>query len=114
MNVIGSGAAYDAAVIDSSPSRLSDHGCPKHIDPVNNLPLDSSKLLIVTGEMDQVLNDDMTKELRIEGEKRGAKVFVGSDFAHPFMDQDRDTHLNRMRLIKAHLLGNKNASKDEH
>lgn len=113
MNVIGSSAAYDAAAIDSSPSRLSDYGCPAYIDPVNNLPLDSSKLLIVTGEMDQVLNDDMTKELRIEGEKRGARVFVGSDFAHPFMDKDRDTHQKRMSLIKEHLLGGKKASKDD-
>ena len=114
LNVIGSGAVFDAAVIDSSPSRLSDNGCPARIDPINNLPLDSSKLLIITGGMDQVLNDDITKELRIEGQKRGATVFTGNNFAHPFMDQNRETHLKRMNLIKEYLIGEKKASIEEH
>jgi hypothetical protein len=64
--------------------------------------------------MDQVLNNDMTNELRIEGQKRGATVFVGNDFAHPFMDQNRETHMKRMNLIKEHLFGGKEVSTDEY
>jgi alpha/beta superfamily hydrolase len=98
MNAIGSGIQYDLAVIDSSPSKFSDYGCPEKIDPVNNLPADASKIFIITGKKDQVLNSEMTSLLRVEGEKRGAKVLDGN-FSHPYMDRDQIAHNARMNVI---------------
>lgn len=94
LNAIGSGITYDLAVIDSSPSKFSDHGCPERIDPINNLPNDASKLFVITGKKDQVLSSKMTSSLRIEAEKRGGKVLDG-DFNHPYMD--RDLHMRKFR-----------------
>lgn len=105
LNVIGAGAEYDAAVIDSSPSFLSEHGCPERIDPIGNLPTDSSKILIITGKKDPVLNEAMTSKLRESASIKGAKVISGEDFSHPFMDQSITTHNKRMDLVLGHLLG---------
>jgi alpha/beta superfamily hydrolase len=110
MNVIGSGAIYDAAVIDSSPSTLSNYGCPKRIDPVSNVPDDSQKLLIITGKKDTVLNEAQTSELRILAESHGARTINDDDFAHPFMDRNFMTHQKRMQLVLDHLL---NAGKSD-
>ncbi|MEW8004946.1 MAG: alpha/beta fold hydrolase [Candidatus Thiodiazotropha sp.] len=100
MNAIGSGVEYDSAVIDSSPSRFSDFGCPESIDPVNNLPDDARKIFVITGKMDQVLNSDMTSPLRIEAQQRGAKVLDGENFSHPYMDKSLEAHNARSKLIK--------------
>lgn len=98
-NVIGSGIAFDKAVIDSSPSRLSTHGCPQRVDPAENLPKDSSKLFVITGKRDQVMGDDMTEELRKLAGKKGARTIHGKHFAHPFMDSSSEIHQERMNLI---------------
>ena len=99
LNAIGSGVHFDKAVIDSSPSKFSNYGCPEKIDPINNLPKDASKILVITGQIDSVLKPTMTSELRVLAEKSGAKVFDGKDYAHPFMDRDAVIHEERMRRI---------------
>jgi len=98
LNAIGSGVKFDLAVIDSSPSKFSDHGCPENIDPINNLPDDASKLFVITGKKDQVLNSEMTALLRTEAEKRGANVLDGN-FSHPYMDRDPKARRIRMKAI---------------
>lgn len=105
LNVIGAGVEYDSAVIDSSPSRLSEYGCPERVDPIVNLPVDSGKLLVITGKRDQVLSESMTSKLREAASAKGAKVVSGEDFAHPYMDQNITIHNKRMGLIIDHLLG---------
>ncbi|WP_316369074.1 alpha/beta hydrolase [Candidatus Thiodiazotropha sp. CDECU1] len=100
MNAIGSGVDHDAALIDSSPSRFSDFGCPERVDPVNNLPDDASKIFVITGKKDQVLNSNMTAPLRVEAQKRGAKVLDGEDLSHPYMDRSLDAHNARTKLIQ--------------
>lgn len=105
MNTIGSGVEFDAAVIDSAPSRLSSYGCPDRIDPVNHLSETSSaKLLIITGKRDQVLGPKDTRELREKAAAMGAKTYDGENFAHPYMDRIYDVHLQRARLVQEHLL----------
>ncbi|MES9977036.1 MAG: alpha/beta fold hydrolase [Candidatus Thiodiazotropha sp.] len=99
MNAIGSGAEYDSAIIDSSPSKFSGYGCPETIDPVNNLPHDASKIFVITGKKDQVLDSDMTSLLRIEAQQRGARVLDGDDFSHPYMDRDPVAHSARTKLV---------------
>ena len=103
-NIIGSGIDFDRGTIDSSPSRLSPHGCPVRIDPVENLPKDSSKLYVITGKQDQVLGDNMTQELREAARAKGAKTIHDEDFAHPFMDSSLAIHQKRMDLIMEFLL----------
>ena len=105
MNVIGSGIDFDAAVIDSAPSRLSSYGCPESIDPVNHLSeATASKLLIITGQRDQVLGPKDTRELREKAEALGAKTVDGAEYAHPYMDRDYFVHLERQRLVEEFLL----------
>ena len=41
----------------------------------------------------------MTSELRDLAESRGAKVFDGKDYAHPFMDLNPVIYQDRMRRI---------------
>ena len=99
LNAVGSGAKFDRAVIDSSPSRFSIYGCPEEIDPVNNLPEDSSDIFIITGEADQVLKPSSTSELRELAKSKGAMTYNGKSYAHPFMDADPATHDDRMSRV---------------
>ena len=98
-NVIGSGAQFDRAVIDSSPSRLSPHGCPERIDPSENIPVDANNILVITGEKDSVLGPEMTSEFRDRAEQKGAAVFNGSNYAHPFMDSSYEIHNERLNRV---------------
>ncbi|ODN65784.1 alpha/beta hydrolase [Methylophaga muralis] len=98
-NVIGSGVQFDRAVIDSSPSRLSPHGCPERIDPAENIPADAKNLLVITGEIDSVLGNDMTSEFRERAEQKGAIVFHGPNYAHPFMDSSHEIHNERLNRV---------------
>ena len=55
LDAVGITAEYDAAVIDSSPSRISPLGCPEEYDPINHLPIDASGIKIVIGLRDRVV-----------------------------------------------------------
>jgi len=106
-NVIGSGVQFDRAVIDSSPSRLSPHGCPERIDPAENIPNEAKNLLVITGEIDYVLGPDMTSEFRELAEQKGATVFNGSNYSHPFMDSSHEIHNERLNRVIDFLDGSK-------
>ena len=99
MNAIGSGIEYDAAVIDSCPSKFSPYGCPEKIDPINNLPEDASKIFVITGKEDQVTKPDMTSEFRVAAQQNKAKVFDGNEYAHPFRDKSTAIHRERMKKV---------------
>ncbi|MCC5796669.1 MAG: alpha/beta hydrolase [Methylophaga sp.] len=98
-NVIGSGVQYDRAVIDASPSRLSPHGCPEWLDPAENIPDDAKNLLVITGEIDSVLGPEMTSEFRERAEQKGASVYNGSNYGHPFMDSSHEIHNERLNRV---------------
>ena len=100
LNVIGSGIDFDAAVIDSSPSRLSTYGCPKDIDPAENLPEDASRLMVITGDRDQVLGENMTGELRRLAREKGAHIIKEANYAHPFMDASDSIHHERLGRVR--------------
>lgn len=105
MNAIGNGAPFHAAVIDSAPSRLSDRGCPEHIDPVAQFPLDRpERLLVMTGDRDTVLDEGMTGPLREAAQRAGARTRRSDQLGHPFMDGPQ-AHALRVRLVREHLLG---------
>jgi pimeloyl-ACP methyl ester carboxylesterase len=90
-------------IIDSTPARLSDYGCPPEYDPVNHLPNDCRHCLFITGEQDRVVSMSMSRELVDEAEQRGASLHHDAVFAHPFMDRNRSVHQRRMRLIHNYL-----------
>lgn len=99
LNVIGSNVDFDRAVIDSSPSRLSTHGCPKEIDPAENVPDDATNIMFITGGIDPVTGPEMTSELIKLGKQRGATVFEGPDYSHPFMDKEVHVHTERLERV---------------
>ena len=106
MNVIGSGVDFDAAVIDSSPSRMSVHGCPESIDPVRYLSRAvAPRIMVVTGKQDQVLPAGQTRELREQAASMGSRTVDGASFAHPFMDASWQIHQKRASLVRNYLLG---------
>lgn len=101
LNVVGSGVVADRVVIDSTPSRVSYFGCPESYDPVENLPQDSSRLLIIAGELDRVVPPRNSQELRDVARARGARTELFPDYAHPFMDAELLVALSRIELIKS-------------
>jgi len=84
-------------VIDSTPSRLSDYGCPAAHDPVNNLPRDTSNLLVIAGARDQVVKPGTSRELLELAEDRGATVRRDPAWGHPFMDSHTPRRLEVVR-----------------
>jgi len=97
----------DRIIVDSSPGRLSDYGCPSEYDPVNHLPADCSQCLFITGAKDRVVTGSMSRELVDTARQRGAAVLHDAHFAHPFMDHDLSVHRRRLQLIENYLLHNR-------
>jgi alpha-beta hydrolase superfamily lysophospholipase len=84
-------------VIDSTPSRLSDYGCPATHDPVNNLPRDAGNLLVIAGAKDRVVKPGASRELLERAEDRGATVHRDPAWGHPFMDSHTRSRLETVR-----------------
>jgi predicted esterase len=80
-------------VIDSTPSRLSDYGCPAAHDPVNNQPRDTGHLLVIAGARDQVVKPGTSRELLELAQVRGATVLLEPAWGHPFMDNHTQQRL---------------------
>lgn len=94
----------DRVVIDSSPSRLSTYGCPASYDPINHLPLDCSNFMFIVGKRDRVVTSDMSQEIVVKAQQRGARVLTDPEYAHPFMDSSWNTRQRRMSAIEDFLL----------
>ena len=92
------------AVIDSTPSRLSDYGCPDGYDPVNNLPQDSSDFLFIAGDRDPVVKAESSRELLERAQLAGASVLRDPLFSHPFMDRTPQQHKRRRQTVESFLL----------
>lgn len=105
LNVIGTGVAFDRAVIDSTPATISGYGCPAPYDPVANLPDDSSGLLLIAGDRDLVVPIEDSLPLLEAGAVRGAQVWHAPDLAHPFMDRDPAVSRQRLQRIQSFLAG---------
>lgn len=104
LNLIGSGAEFRRAVIDSSPARVSDFGCPEGYDPIKNFPENASDLLVIAGAADEVVPSSDVEPLMELAEARGGKAVLGATFGHPFMDsaqaQEQRTELVRSFLTE--------------
>lgn len=97
----------DRIVIDSTPSRLSDYGCPPSYDPVNHLPANCSNYMFIVGQQDRVVNLPMSRDMLEVARQRGAQIVMDNEFSHPFMDSGWAVHQRRMRLIEQYLLQQK-------
>jgi alpha/beta superfamily hydrolase len=104
LNSVGATDQYDAAVIDSSPSRISPLGCPESYDPVNHLPAEALRIKIIIGERDRVVLPTEMAELERTAKGRGAFVLRSPDFAHPFQDASREIHRRRFQAVADFLL----------
>ncbi len=104
LNVIGTGVDYDRAVIDSTPSTVSNYGCPQRYDPVVNLPADASRLLLIAGERDRVVTAEDSAWLLDTAAARGAHTERSPEFAHPFMDKDPAVAKARRQRIHTFLV----------
>lgn len=98
-DAVGAGGDYDALILDSAPSRISGLGCPEEYDPVNNLPIDASRLMLIIGLRDQVVPPLDIEEMSQILEQRGARVVKSSEFDHPLMDQDSAVRRRRLELV---------------
>ncbi len=104
LNAVGRSQMYMRLVVDSSPSRISDFGCPERYDPVAHLPEDSSRLMIISGAKDQVVAPSQMDELvRVGGSRRG-RVLLDNEFAHPYQDFSDAIHRRRQNEVAAFLL----------
>jgi pimeloyl-ACP methyl ester carboxylesterase len=101
----GAGAVFDRAVIDSTPSIVSNYGCPQRYDPMRNLPEDASRMLFISGAGDRVVPAEDSALLLDAAELRDARVVRSPDFAHPFMDKDPAVASKRRQLILNFLTG---------
>jgi hypothetical protein len=99
LNAVAATGDYTALVIDSSPSRISRYGCPKIYDPVQQLPPDSSRIMIIGGERDRVVPIAHMEELMRVAQGRGARVLRHPGLAHPFMDDSADLHQSRFQAV---------------
>lgn len=104
LNATGQGPGYTRLVVDSSPSRISDFGCPERYDPVVHLPQDGSRLMIISGRQDQVVTPSQMDELIRVAESRGARVLRDNEFAHPYQDFSDAIHLRRQNEVAKFLL----------
>lgn len=101
---VGERGGLDRVVIDSTPGRLSDYGCPVVFDPVEHLPADCSNMLVVVGEDDTVVTPAMSRELVVTAQARGAAVLREPDLGHPFMEASSAAQARRLRAVGEFLL----------
>lgn len=104
LNAVGRSQVYTRFVVDSSPSRISDFGCPERFDPVEHLPKDSSKLMIISGAHDEVVSPwQMDELIRVARSQRG-RVLEDKEFAHPYQDSNQALHRRRQSEVARFLL----------
>ena len=99
LNAVGRSHNFDAAVIDSSPSYISNYGCPESYNPMRHLPQDSSHIMIISGVRDLIVSPLQMAELIRIGANRGAFVFRGIELSHPFQDSSSEIHRRRLNTI---------------
>jgi alpha/beta superfamily hydrolase len=104
LDAVGNSPSYTRLVVDSSPGRISNLGCPERYDPITHLPEDSSRILIISGARDTVVPPSQMAGLIRAAHARGAKIMQDEEFAHPFQDAAEPIHRRRMNEIATFLL----------
>jgi pimeloyl-ACP methyl ester carboxylesterase len=99
-NIAGSHSTQvKALAIDSSPSQLSNFGCPARYDAIANIPKSASNVLVVSGALDKLVSPEMSRALISEVVARGGKSKVFEKLGHPFMDGDSNDAVDRLKVV---------------
>ena len=99
LDAAGPSHLYTALVVDSSPARISHLGCPESYDPVNHLPEDGARLMLISGARDGVVPPRQMDELIRQARARGAWILEDAEFAHPYQDFSPATHTRRQNAV---------------
>lgn len=103
LNAVGNTNLYTRLVIDSSPARISNLGCPEQYDPVAHLPNDSERVMIISGGRDHVVPPGQMDELIRIARSRGARILQETEFAHPYQDSSAALHRRRQHEVATFL-----------
>jgi len=98
-NILRTAPPVSAIVIDSSPSTVSDLGCPSHYDPVANIPAGASAVMLLVAGRDDVIRPERSLELARKILANGGKVERRKELAHPFTDTNPANHALRIRIV---------------
>jgi alpha/beta superfamily hydrolase len=103
LNAAGDTNLYTRLVVDSSPARISNLGCPERYDPVTHLPQDGARVMIISGGRDHVVPPGQMDELIHLARPRGARILQDPEFAHPYQDSSAATHQRRQHEVATFL-----------
>lgn len=103
LNAVGNTNLYTRLVVDSSPARISNLGCPERYDPVTHLPNDGERVMIISGGRDSVVRPGQMDELIRVARSRGARILQDPEFAHPYQDTSAAIHRRRQHEIATFL-----------
>jgi len=95
LNAAGNTDLYSRLVVDSSPARISNLGCPQRYDPVHHLPNDGARLMVISGGRDSVISPGQMDEMLRTARLRGARIVQDPEFAHPYQDSSPALHRRR-------------------
>lgn len=98
LNTLRAAPPVSATLVDSSPSTVSDLGCPSSYDPVTKIPDAANSILIVLGDKDHVIPPRKSAELAKKVIANGGQVRRQGEFSHPFMDSDQATATSRLKI----------------
>jgi hypothetical protein len=98
LNILSAAPPVSATLIDSSPSTVSDLGCPPRYDPVTKIPDAADSILVVVGDKDHVIPPAKSAELANKVIANGGQVRRREEFSHPFMDSDSATATSRLKI----------------
>jgi pimeloyl-ACP methyl ester carboxylesterase len=98
LNILSAAPPVSATLIDSSPSTVSDLGCPPRYDPVTKIPDAADSILVVVGDKDRVIPPAKSAELANKVIANGGQARRREEFSHPFMDSDKATATSRLKI----------------
>jgi hypothetical protein len=99
LDAVGNTNLYTRLVVDSSPARISNLGCPERFDPVAHLPSDGARVMIISGGRDAVVPPGQMGELIHMARSRGARIVQDPELAHPYQDSSPALHLRRQHEV---------------
>jgi predicted esterase len=99
LDAVGNRNLYTRLVVDSSPARISNLGCPERFDPVAHLPNDGARVMIISGGRDAVVPPGQMGELIHMARSRGARIVQDPELAHPYQDSSPALHLRRQHEV---------------
>ncbi|HLN84895.1 MAG TPA: alpha/beta fold hydrolase [Candidatus Limnocylindrales bacterium] len=103
LDAVGNTSLYTRLVVDSSPARISNLGCPERYDPVANIPNDGNRVMIISGGRDQVIPPGQMDKLIRSARVRGARILQDPELAHPYQDTSAAIHRRRQNQVATFL-----------